>query len=218
VSVFRRNSSAGIALCALILGIAVLILHGCDESLPPRDAPAHPIDVSIGCTPPPFIVVQYVYVRKGDSLIVASIQDMSIAVNAMNSWDEVLQDTVDLHGTLTIWDVEHPEHRTIMSLEKQYVASPPLTDGLLTLLPGRAAVVDLRWYSYSNDSTNGAIEGFWKRVHVTVSATHSMLTETTDPVHLAMQGSIQLFKKAGRATSPIFYFDVVYRLYVPLGP
>ncbi len=105
----------------------------CQESLPPRNDPGSPFDGIIRTT--------YVYAPNEN--------DVHFTVGLVNTFDETLQDTADLHGKLMLTMLRRPTVTRVLDLSVDSLlpyqrAYDPSTH-LLTLDPGDTLWLRARW-------------------------------------------------------------------------
>ncbi len=159
----------------------LLLLGGCDESLPPRNDPVQVLDVSMGG-----LVHEVVF----DSLGVSRGQ-VPFRIRVNNVYDEVLQWEALIQGTLEIrFQTPQPLRAEITidagDLENRWV----LANGLLTVGVDSGAVLSPRW---SHEIPSGTPVWRYLTMHRMMSPKGDIYYQS-DSVETLVEGSIQVFK------------------------
>jgi hypothetical protein len=213
---FRSISRRNIPCVTFLSMIALTIMaSGCDESLPPRDAPANAVTTSVALTSGEYLIS---IAEPHD--VVVSYTPARLSVKFKNTYDDVLQDSVSIHGSVDIWDIDRPLHRASLNLSKAYISPSPTYPGdLITILPGSYAALGMEW---NHMTTDASPIPFWTNVHYVLvrvdnpTPPFTVYYGVTDTIHLAIQAHVQVFASYGNVTSPVSYANFVYRLVLPL--
>ena len=212
---FRSISRGNIPSVTFLSMIALAIMaSGCDESLPPRDTPTNVVRTAVSMASG-----EYSFLLAEPHDVIVSYDEARISATLENIYTEVLQDSVSIHGSIDIWDIDHPNNRASLDLKKTYVSPAPTNPGdLLTLLPGAHASLGMAW---NHMTTDALPRPFCSGVHITIEQVTDPKTNITttygisDTVHLALQAHIQIFATYGNVTTPVSYANFVYLLIYP---
>jgi hypothetical protein len=190
---YKWNSSV------LAIVSCVLLLSGCDESLPPRSDPTDILHASVA---PPHEMIEMqdgVPIRDAGELI-ASLK---------NVYTEVLQKEANVEATLTIWMAKRSDvHRTI-HLTVQNMAYPVVVRKMLTLVPKDSARFVVWWDQRTDEGVP-----FWHYVSLTPkTGLNGQSYQDSDPIEFVAQASIQVFQNVQPRTSPPIHYTSTYRLF-----
>ncbi len=218
--------------CFWLAALLAATAFRCEETLPPREQPQDAFvgssDLVGGAFGSTFdVVYAWVMVDHNTSELVPVRVDAALVVaHLTNAYDEVLQDSALVIGTLWIWGRDNPALRRTIDLSGASISPSPTEPGhLLTVLPGASVALTSSW-DHKTDTLAGGTEPrwFWDGVEiasVTIEKNRDgyyRYVKTTVPIRLAMQSTVQLFARAGRFTSPVDTFAVTYRLHGPWEP
>lgn len=178
----------------------MLLMSGCDESLPPREEPQQFLETSaLGVSG----TMSY---RAGN----LDGGGGSFIINVKNIYSEVLQDTERVRGDIEIWMRDMPEKRAAVQALKRDLTNPGLVFGnLLTLGPDTTATMLKRW---EHRLTSGIDSGrfFWEFVDSTLKFVHGEPYYESDPVHFVASARVQAFKHVQAVEVRRLEFTVVY--------
>jgi len=214
-STFRKVFLTAAVPLPLMLG---LWPSTCSESLPPYSEPQHPIEAAVVMASGEIDVVMGISHKTGHDTVVTMTYP-SIIATFKNVYDEVLQDSVYVRGTIEIWDVDRPGNLATIDLLNAYTTPAPSGKGhMVTLLPNAYATTGSFWNNY----TTGALpRPFWigvpsRTIAETIPGSNGSTTYlVTDVIHLAVRATVQLFASYGKVTSPIAKADVYYKIQIP---
>ncbi len=211
--------------------LALLALR-CEETRPPRQQPENVLVGSsdlVGGTLGSTFNVTYSWVKVSPyrySLVPTSVDPALVVAHLTNNYDEVLQDSAYVVGTLSIWDRDNPTYKRTIDLSRASISPSPTMPGhLLTVLPGASVALTASWDHKTDTLIAGAApKWFWEGApvaSVTIERDRRgfyRYVKTTEPIRLAMQSTVQVFARAGRVTSPVDTFAVTYKLNGPWEP
>ncbi len=204
-SSLRGNRPAWLwRLAFLILGAH--FLPACDEVLPPREQPQKFIDMTLDVSPKEYITIDP---SKG-------WQELSFILTLRNAYDEVLEDTAHIRGSVDIWfQGDRSVHASVKGGEPELIGGTVPRNGILTLRPDSAVVMKLDW----NHFTDRNLLVWW---YVQRKDTVDNVGRTffrTEPVVLFVKASLQVFKNVQALTATAARVATVYRVYsTNLGP
>jgi hypothetical protein len=181
---------------------ASLTVISCDESLPPR-------------LEDPNSLVFGVKLESGACVIdsTGAYGAGAVDIQCTNTYYEVLQDSEHIKVQLDIWLVEHPEANAHVSFYAEALRDSTLiSKGLLTLVPHHPAELYHQW----NHKTSLGRD-FYSYLHLTLkfNPLKGIYWLESDTTTMAMQGSVQFFKKVPPYTIPLTKSSVVYEIYWP---
>lgn len=192
----------------------------CDETLPPREEPKKFLKASLNAKP---LIVRMDVDSSGQLPYGVppypervSGTNGSLELSLVSYYNEVLQDEVQIRGTIDVWLAERPDVRTTVTITEADVDYPVFDpDGLLTLVPGDSVHSARQW---SHIASNG--RAFYRYGPLRLSfdpATRRGYYESA-PVRLNASGTFQVFKNVQAEKTEVFEFELVYRLYVIWPP
>ena len=174
-----------------------LLLLSCDEQLPTREDPPSILIPNISIEPGPAILEDSVNSGRGGI----------INIDVTNIYDEVLQDTAQIRGTLEIWMRTDPTKRATVSFDERALQNiSSLFRGILTIRVNERIFFVHQWSHRTNEG-----EYFWRYVPVTLkvdSQGNSYLE--SDTIYMAASASIQVFKKAQPIELPEIHYPMFY--------
>jgi hypothetical protein len=179
---------------------ASLTITSCDESLPPR-------------LEDPNTLVFAVKLESGACSIDSTgvYGAGAIDIQCTNTYYEVLQDSEHITVQLDMWLVEHPEANAHVSFYAEALRDSTLISrGLLTLVPHHPAELYHQW----NHKTSAGRD-FYSFLQLTLrfNPLRGVSWLESDTTTLAMQGSVQIFKKVPPYTIPLTKSRIVYEIY-----
>ena len=166
------------------LCIVAICLVSCNESLPPYAEPKVPFNGVIS--------VRYQ----------SNVQTLSITLTVKSTFDETLQDTAGLTGTLQISMANAPEYSKTVTIDRKiittYGALDPQT-GLLTFDSGDSVTVLYKWNFVTDNGTALPSDVFVQQPDPQFPG-----RTISPPETFIVTGVVQVFKRFGQVTfSPI---------------
>jgi hypothetical protein len=176
------------------------VVPGCDESLPPRDDPQGYLQANLA------VVQGTVTVDLDGRITNAGVFTLTVR----NNYNEVLQAGSLLEGEVQVWLRDDPNQRAIVHFDRSDLINWWIAaGGQTTLRPDSPAVFAKQW---SHMTIAG--EPFWKLVPMTPMVTdHGVPYCQSNPVHLAAEGSVRLFKNIAPVNTAQIAFTLVYNVF-----
>src|SRR5208283_3623555 len=120
--------------------IAIVSLS-CRESLPTYIPPQHVLSVNVTSIE-----------QLNDHVAPPGHQEVQIILSGENTYDEVIQDTVDFKGTMLIWWQRKPDYFKTFYLSQNYLTDPSLVHNRqMLLIPGQQFSMSVIWDLRSDD-------------------------------------------------------------------
>ncbi len=181
--------------------LAGLLALSCDESLPPRDQPGQFLSVVLNEYGEVFNIGPF------------SANTALFRISVENTYDEVLQDSALMGGSVEVWDVARPNLRAVLPV-KFAKTVPPISGGVITLDPNTELLVMVDWSHYVKDAVTDTTIPIWSGVP-SVAAIDSAGQEfqLVDPITIRARATIQPFKTAGILTMNQVQFVARYHVY-----
>lgn len=157
----------------------VLVGSGCDESLPPRDNPDILFKGDISCT--------YIYSDKEN--------DCRFLIDVTNIYDETIQDTALVQGTIEVSLKRDPQYHKTIHLSLQNFLGPFVYDtlrNLFTIDPEKKATFSATWNFVDDNQVDLTTTIFTYQVDTTCPFRTISQTET-----FIVKGSIQIVNRGG---------------------
>lgn len=197
-----------VARCIVLLAPAGLMLVGCDESLPPREALAQFLEPSVRSD------TSYVDI-KVVNVSVTIRQDINITGAVRNLTDEVLSDDADVRLTATLRDVEDPKRSIVLNGGPANLTGlVQVRNGTVTLEPRYSANFFLKWRTQRWTNGEDVFHDWRLRVTPVFDANHRyLLYFLMPPILIDVTLTAQLFKN----TSPMTVkgqIVVLYRIFL----
>jgi len=174
-----------------------LLLLSCDEQLPSREDPPSVLIPTISIEPGPAILEDSVNSGRG------GIVNMDVT----NIYDEVLQDTAKIRGTLEIWMRTDPTKRATVTFDERALQNiSSLFRGVLTIRVNERIFFVHQWSHRTDEG-----EYFWRYVPLTpkVDSQGNEYLES-DTLYMAARASIQVFKKVQPIQLPEIHYTMFY--------
>ncbi len=203
--------------CVIVIA-ATFAYPGCSEALPPREEPGNVVDLKLSATPDNFKASRISF-RLSDSsdtsywLMPAS---MYIIITLTNRYNEVLQDSARLGGSVDLWDINRPRMRATIPLQNPTVLqSQALSNGWLTLEPGVPVQLRYKWDHMTTVPPSDSVMPIWigADTNAVVDSTTNSHAVDAGPLVMTATGSFQPFVTLGPIVVPAVQFLVRYRLY-----
>ena len=197
---FASHSNRHPPVVFVIMASVLLCPIACDESLPPR-------------LEDPNTLVFAVKLEGGTCVIdsTGTYGAGAIDIKCTNTYYEVLQDSEHVTVQLDMWLVEHPEANAHVNFYSEALLDSTLiSNGLLTLIPGRPAELYHQW---SHKTSFGRY--FYSYLHLTLKFNQlkGIYWLESDTATLAMQGTVQFFRKVPAYAVPLTKSRIVYEVY-----
>ena len=186
-----------------IPGLWCLSLAGCTESLPPHEEPQNVLVAALQISSGTFV-----------SRPQSGVIPVHVHITIVNTFSEVLQDSLLLYGSVEIWKATDPSMRAVVPIGFYTRTIPPVTNGILILEPSVNFLILLEWGQYLvNQSTNATVTA-WTGVHSkVVQDPYGELYNLFDPVVFSARATVQPFKTMGSLTTDEVQFTAVYHVY-----
>jgi hypothetical protein len=203
----KRNIKHVLALCSVLLVPAGVGLIGCDESLPPREDPTN-------------LLHAVLFIQGGEYVFrysfAAAATPATVAIQIYNDYNEVLEDSLYLRGTVVIWDTRRPNIRSYVDLRyATIIPDNALIGGILTLEAGARLTFKQQWFHMVNQQ--GGSFPIWVGVDTTAHRDYyGEIYYLSDSLYLGATASIQIFRHAAMVPTNVVYFTNIYRIYPPL--
>jgi hypothetical protein len=201
-----KGTSPAIAIVLLLLSGA-FIPTGCEEALPPRDAPKDFLAAELS-TDTSLMVIN---LREDDPPPLVTTP-WAITGTVQNITDEVIQDSADVRITITLVTRTQPKFTTVVKgAASNLVGFVQVRSGLLTIDTRYPAEFRLLWTDWRWSDGTGIWTPWWNKVH-SVIVPNGKNYDETPVIPLDVTASIQLFKH----TAPVAWAGVMYlviRLY-----
>lgn len=172
----------------------------CDETLPPRLSDPNAMEITAA-------------LEKGTCTIDSgkAYGAGAIDIRCTNTYYEVLSDSAQVSVEIDLWLVEHPEARAHVRVDAGALTDSTLiAKGLLTLIPGLPA----RLYHQWEHRTSGNVPFYsYLKLTTVFNPLRGITYLVSDTTTLAMQGSVQFFKKIPAYTIPPTQARIVYEIY-----
>jgi hypothetical protein len=194
--------------------MVAVLAFGCDETLPPRDEPqrflaaalrvnSSPVRIDIDSSGlPPFGIPPYPERASG--------LGGSLGIVLVSHYSEVLQEFVEIRGTIDVWLAERPDVRTTITLSVADVDYPVFDpDGVLTLEPGDSVHAERQWSHIADNRF-----AFFRYVPLVRRQDYY----ESAPVRLNAAGTFQVFENVPAERTEVMEFELVYRIYVVYPP
>jgi hypothetical protein len=140
----------------------------------------------------------------------------SLELSLVSYYNEVLQDEVQIRGTIDVWLAERPDVRTTVTITEADVDYPVFDpDGLLTLVPGDSVHSARQW---SHIASNGRAFYRYGPLRPSFDPAARRFYYESAPVRFNASATFQVFKNVQPEKTEVFEFELVYRLYVILPP
>jgi hypothetical protein len=204
----------------------VFALLSCEEVLPPRDDPENVLEVSMSIESALFKFVETNRILGSGGIFPSdsfAIDNVGILFAISNHHDEVLQGLPYLKGELEIQVRNDPTRRGTLMFEGGVVFPPSvIQEGMLTIVPGDTAFVQLSWNHYFRPGVPA-----WERDWFDGSMTYRHEIDRngnrwdvfrSSPIVFEVRGKLQAFEnlqaESLKRTEFTGIYDV-YRIWVP---
>ncbi len=174
-----------------------MFLLSCDEQLPTREDPPSILLSSFSIEPGPAVLEDSTNSGRGGI----------INMDVTNIYDEVLQDTAMIRGTLELWMRTDPTKRATVTFDERALQNiSSLFRGILTIRVNEKIFFVHQWSQRTDEG-----EYFWRYVPVTlkVDGQGNQYLES-DTLYMAASASIQVFKKVQPIKLPEIHYSMFY--------
>jgi hypothetical protein len=187
---------------ALIVVALLVLLAGCDESLPPRDEPLRILSGSFG------IVDTFVVVN--DSMPIGTMG--AFVSRVRNLYEDVLEDTALIQVDYTVVLEEMPDTAiTFRATRKDILSTEVLNGALVTIKPNAEVVVRTRWSHHTNAGTP-----IWRLFPLHMGADPGgRIYYQSDDIEIRVSCSIRTFKRLPAIVQGPIRLLLIYRYFPP---
>jgi hypothetical protein len=186
---------------ACCVAAAVFFSLSCNETLPAYVAPKN------------FLALKVETVQTLNAHVAPPGEQMvRIVVSCENIFDEVFQDTVNVHGTLHITWVRKPvRDRTIYITLSNMRERELISNAKLLLVPGQSVSFETFWNLKGDDSLYFPQEMNWANLR---KRTCGYNTACSDPEEFVIDATINLYDRVGNLVAPPQSFMFVGTTYI----
>lgn len=180
----RNRRGTGYVFC-----MATMCLLSCDEVLPPHTEPQALFRSAIYCHYP------------------SKYQTLALTVTVTNTFDETLQDTARLAGTLEIVMADAPEYRKTITIDRRMFPAYGLYDpqtGIMTVNSGDSLSFVYFWDFFTDNGT------YLRDVFARQPDPKYPGRIVSPPVTFIVSGFIQVFTRFGQVTFSPVRFVMIY--------
>ena len=164
----------------------ILLLSGCDESLPTYQQPENLLTIDR------IEITQGTFSADGDYLVIFFIY-------GKNQFDETFSDVVNIQGPVQIWNIEKPDLAATFSLNNSnFGPNTNLYGNKLTIDPGEEFELRVTWDSHTDEGED--LAGFFNMSPQTIASASSGARD------FYVQVEVTLFEELGLMRSdPILF-------------
>jgi hypothetical protein len=166
--------------------LCILLLNGCDESLPPYRQPENLLAIDR------IEISQGIYSVAGDYLV-------KFHIYGKNLFDETFSEPVNIQGNVHIWNKKQPDLTATLSLNNtNFGPNTNLSGNVLTISPGEEFELRVTWNSHTDDGEDLAdfING----------STQTISAKSEDMRDFYVQAEVTLFEELGLIQSvPVLF-------------
>ncbi len=198
----------------LLVAGCCFAVHGCDESLPPRNEPERFLKASLFVQPNSVVNVFIDSAMTGFPITINGTAG-SINVSLKSFYNEVLEARPAVNGKVDVWLTSEPTIRTSVLFGEADVDHPYIEpNGFLTLLPGDSVSMTKQWHHIADVG-----RGFWNYVQLRgrVDGTQRFYYESA-PVRYTAVATVQVFDNVPAERTEPYEFELVYHVYVRFPP
>jgi len=190
------NSKTLLTLQRIWVFLVCFLVSSCEETLPPREEPRNFLVATIGLNPGP-VVIQ-------DST--GSAREGSFVLELKNLFDEVLQDSALVQGTIEIWLKKDPSQRRLITCTEGDLSNNVVRFGLATLGVDSSAKLTKAW----NHKTNEGVP-FWSFGSLSPRISHGGVPYCeSDSLQFVARATIQLFRNVQPVPTQQIEFSLTY--------
>ena len=198
IRMYLRRSNIILALCI------VAVLFGslsCDETLPAYVAPTN------------FLALKVETVQTLNAHVAPPGEQLvRIVCSCANIFDEVFQDSINVHGTLHItWKRKPVRDRTIYITLSDMRERNLISNGKLLLTPGQSVSFESFWNLKGDDSLYFPQEMNWANLRKRTCGTN---TACSDPEEFVIDATLNLYDRVGNLIAPTQSFIFVGTTYI----
>lgn len=167
----------------------ILLLNGCDESLPPYQKPENLFTIDR------IEISQGTHSIAGDYLV-------KFHIYGKNLFDETFSDRVNIRGSVQIWNKEKPDLSATLSLDNtNFGPDTDLSGNVLTLGPGEEFELRVTWDCHTDDGED--LAGFFNM------SPQAIAVVSTGARDFYVQAEVTLFEELGliRSEPVLFFFN-----------
>lgn len=177
--------------------VLLVFFASCEESLPPREDPPQVLTASLSVEPGPAILEDSISVGRGGT----------INMDVTNLYDEVLQDTAQIRGTVDVWmRTDTTRRATIRFDERALLSGGALQHHVLTIRVNQKIYFAHQWSHRTDDSVY-----FWRFANLTLYYDgQGRPYYASDTLLMAARGSLQVFKKVQPIQLPEVHYSIWY--------
>jgi len=191
--------------------ILIAFSLGCEESLPPRIEPEQALSAQVQAS-------SYQRVIGGFGLgnVFSTLENAHANIRIHNLYDEVLEDSARISGTLRVWLEEHPETGFTVRLTPQMIWGPvQIHNGMITLEPhgspgGRDS---LSFKVFLPHKTDDGVFLFYLVGRSWYQELNGSWYFLSDSIKLVADASIQVFEKVQAIKTKQTRFSLAYKVY-----
>ncbi len=127
---------------------------------------------------------------------------LTVHIKGVNRYDDTLQDTARVNGSLRVWFPSHDQWRIILPINNKNIEDPTQYNGLLlTLEPGDTFHLQISWNLVAEDSTD-----ILPQIPVDYTGERSGV-HYSEPELVNCQAAFSLFEQAGYLESDILEYE-----------
>ncbi len=172
------------------------MVFSCEETLPPREKPKDFLVATIALNPGPVVI------QDGTG----AAREGSFVLELKNLFDEVLQDSALVRGTIEIWLKNNPSQRRLIICTEGDVSNNVVRFGLATLGVDSSARLTKAW----NHKTDEGIP-FWSFGRLSPRISHGGVPYCeSDPLQFVASATVQLFKNVQPERTQQIEFSLTY--------
>ncbi len=205
-----KTSSWRYAILALGAFVPALIALNCDEALPPREEPRIVLTAVLGVNPGRYRFRVYTPTDSTQPPVYAS-NPATVYIQVTNTYDEVLEDSLGVDGTVELWDTRRPNMLGTVSLRgAAIIPTFAVNNGLLTLEAQARITVKTAW----NHMTVNGGGPMWKGLELYPDTNAwGEPFYYTDTILVAARARLTLFKKLGVVETPLVEVPLSYEIF-----
>ncbi len=194
---------------ATVMLLALLSLT-CNETLPVYQQPQNVLSLSV-------TKIEQV----NDHISPPTRPLVHIVLTGENTFDEVMLDSVDIKGTMTIWWKRKPTRsRTITLTQKNLIDRSLVQNGKMMLVPGQQFTMEAYWDVRSDDGVLLVSEMNFARLRQRICAAN---VACSDPEDFVIEVSLNVYNRLGFIAAPPKDFFYIGRACIcpsfpPCGP
>lgn len=193
-----RNSTALSGFLPVLL--LVVVISGCEESLPPRIQPEQFLASTIS--------VRDTVVTIDDG--VATTGGGAFFLGLTNLYEDVLDGQARVVGRVDVWLRDNPSRRATVVAGVSDILNPGIVVGNTATLRVDSTMKMFKQWSHRTDAN----VPFWEFVRMSPMLTPGGIPYCqSDPVHMVARASIQLFEHTAPEFTREIHFSLVYKVF-----